>query len=215
MKIGFIGLAGSGKDTVAAMVAEQLRAKGEDFKIERFASPLKRAAELIFGSKFDDRDVKEVTVPIDPDAVLQHTFFILQEVLKFNSEQMDKAGELYAETIGLYDELSPRKYQQLLGSDIVREIDENVWAKRLNAVEYSMVIPDVRFPQEVAVCDHTVLVTRHPVPEGDLHVSERMAAEIQQRADAEHYVDFVIHNDAGFKELEAKVAFFIKHVLKK
>ena len=63
MRVGIIGFAGSGKDTIAKMLQEQLWEQGYCCGIERFASPLKDLARAVFGNDFDDRSVKEVLVP--------------------------------------------------------------------------------------------------------------------------------------------------------
>lgn len=214
MKIGLVGLAGSGKDTVALMLMEKLRdEQNTQFRIERFASPLKQVARLIFGKDFDERDVKEVVVPIDPDTVLDHTFYLLMEVLKFDDAQMDKAGELYADTIGQYNELSPRLYQQLLGTEIVRTIDPEAWVKRLARHKYDLLCPDVRFANEASIMDKLILIQRHPVPKGELHPSEVYAADLQSLDYPEQYVDYIITNDGTFQDLETKVSELAKRIL--
>lgn len=214
MRVGLVGLAGAGKDTVALMLMEKLRnGHNAQFSIERFASPLKQVSNLIFGDDFDERDVKEVVVPVDPDTVLYHTFHLLIEVLQFDDVQMDRASELYTATIGQYDELSPRLYQQLLGTEIVRAIDPEAWVKRLARRKSNLLCPDVRFANEASIMDKLILIQRHPVPKGELHPSEVFAADLQSLDYPEQYVDYIITNNGTFQDLEIKVSELAKRIL--
>lgn len=178
MKIGVIGLAGAGKDTFAEAVADAL---AEMVHITRYAAPLKAAAECVFGPKFDQREVKEVPVYLVGDAqdrMLEATFQMCRD-LGFDSAQMEKAGELYAETLGLYDYISPRKYQQLAGTEVVRAVQEDAFIRNIKNTDsgpYDLIVPDVRFENELL--DVNVLVIRNKPAAVAVHPSEQFAADL-------------------------------------
>lgn len=172
IKIGLLGLAGSGKDTAAEMLRDLT-----GYPIKRYADELKKAAKAVFGENFDNRDIKEIIHYVNPDHMLECTFQMLHTVL--NESEMDKASELYAEHLGLRSTISPREYQQILGTEIGRAIDPDVWTRKIKNFKGNCIVPDVRFPNELL--DHNILMIRHGVPKGIVHSSEALAADIQMQ----------------------------------
>ncbi|MEX0129692.1 hypothetical protein AB2T91_21095, partial [Clostridium butyricum] len=83
-KIGLIGLAGSGKDTVAVILQEALKDIGQEFEIALFAGLLKETAKAVFGDNFDDRDVKEVLIPFTFDLKLKVIVELCNLAIKLN-----------------------------------------------------------------------------------------------------------------------------------
>lgn len=178
MRIGILGLAGAGKDTTALLLQQALAEKGYTFKIDRFAAPLKDAARKVFGSNFDDRDIKEVPVPVDPDHMLEVVYWMCDS-LGFTDAEMDKASELFAETLGILDVCSPRKFQQLLGTDVVRVVRPTAWVDRISGLHGNYIIPDCRFENELQGTN--ILIARYgfvPKPE---HPSEHLAWDLTYR----------------------------------
>ena len=203
MKIGLIGLAGAGKDTVADMLIKVL----DGYTIDRYAKPLKVAAKTIFGDSFDDRDVKEATVDVDPDTVIEASFKALQSC-KLTFEENDKASELFFDHLGFKDRLSPREYQQVLGTEVGRATRSTIWSDRLTKSKRKLIIPDVRFVSELV--DYNILITRHPVSKGSVHPSELLATEMQLGLDESY--DYVIFNNSSLEHLQAEVNHLVNHL---
>lgn len=204
-KIGLIGLAGNGKDTVAVILQEALKERGLVFEIDRYAGLLKEAARQVFGENFDDRDVKEVDKFVDlylADKIIDATDYVY---LKLNRSDiaLDEWNALCQKHINSCTWMSPRKFQQLLGTEVGRALDENIWVNYLKNQDRNLIIPDVRFGNEDV--DFNILITRHPVPKGKLHASEVYAAELQLSDNPYDYVDYVIHNDGSIDDLKRKV----------
>lgn len=207
-KIGLIGLAGSGKDTVAVILQEALKDIGQEFEIDRYAGLLKETAKAVFGDNFDDRDVKEVLIPVTRklfDKIVDETIALANKLHVVNRDLWDV---LCMEHIDKLDEISPRLFQQLLGTEVGRAIDNDIWVNYLKQQDRNLIIPDVRFYNETV--QFNVLITRHPVPKGKLHASEVYAAELQLSDNPYDYVDYVIHNDGSIEELKHKVHQLVK-----
>ncbi|AFV51008.1 hypothetical protein Abp1_0033 [Acinetobacter phage Abp1] len=204
-KVGLIGLAGSGKDTVAVILQEALKERGQVFEIDRYAGLLKEAARQVFGENFDDRNVKEVDKFVDlylADKIIDATDYVY---LKLNRSDidLDEWNALCQKHIDSCTWMSPRKFQQLLGTEVGRAIDPDIWVNYLKNQDRNLIIPDVRFGNEDV--DFNILITRHPVPQGKLHASEVYAAELQLSDNPYDYVDYVIHNDGSIDDLKRKV----------
>lgn len=205
MKIGLIGLAGAGKDTVAVLLKQALEDIDQVFEIDRYAGLLKETAKAVFGERFDDRDVKEVLVPFDWDLRLKAIVGLVNLGAKLNLCQQEwrTYDRLCAEQFAELTEISPRLFQQLLGTEVGRAIDQNIWVDYLKHQDRNLIIPDCRFGNENV--DFNILITRHPVPKGTLHASEVYAAELQLSDNPYDYVDYVIHNDGSIEDLKHKV----------
>ena len=209
MKIGLIGLAGAGKDTAALLIQKILADNGRAYKIDRFAKPLKDAAREVFGDTFDDRDVKEVPVKVDQDTMIEASFKALRKC-RLNDAEMDKASELFFEHLGFCDYMSPRKFQQLLGTEVGRATRSTVWSDRITKSTVDLIVPDVRFDGEVV--DYNILITRHPVGVGSVHASEVLATEMQLGLNESY--DALFTNTGTIDELEAKLRTYIETLIK-
>lgn len=183
MKIGILGLAGAGKDTTALLLQQALADKGLTFKIDRFAAPLKDAARTVFGENFDDRDVKEVPVSVDPDHMLEIVFWMCDK-LGFTDTEMDAASSRFAETLGILEECSPRKFQQLLGTDVVRTVRPTAWIDRIASLKGNYIIPDCRFENELQGTNILVM-TPDTVPKPE-HPSEHLAWKLTHQVGIVH-----------------------------
>lgn len=210
MKIGLIGLAGAGKDTAAEILQRILAEHGKTYKIDRFAKPLKEAAREVFGDKFDDRDVKEVPVKVDQDIMIEASFKALRSC-RLTEDEMDKASELFFDHLGFCDFLSPRKYQQLLGTEVGRATRSTVWSDRITKSKANLLIPDVRFVGEMV--EHNILIVRKPIGFlGTVHSSELLATEMQLGLDNSY--DSLIFNGGNIDELESKLRTHIETLIK-
>ncbi len=102
--------------------------------------------------------------------------------------------------------ISPILVLQRLGTDLIRHhIHDDFWLDLMRirakaSTSPAIIIPDIRFPNELAACDITICITR-PIHDGidlaSLHISEV--------AHLDHHFDFTITNDGSIQDLEAKV----------
>ena len=174
MKIGIMGAMGAGKDTVGDMIADKL----ELDKI-RFAAPIKNITRNVFEFDFDDRAHKEVAIPFTDGmknaaigaCMLEYTT-TLKNYLGFEGFQqlLNKAREV----IIPLTEVSPRTFQQLVGTEIFRAIDPDVWLQPVLGSE-GVVCTDVRFVNEACLFDKIVVVLNPRVAPlaTDTHASEQ------------------------------------------
>lgn len=169
--IGITGLAGSGKDTLA----EGFMAYG--YMRWRFADPLKA---------------------------------MLRAMLAFSGEPASKIEAMVNDRLKetpspLLCGQTPRHAMQTLGTEWRNMIGSDLWNNimrerlRKRAPGSSIVIPDMRFPREVALLrefgGHLIRVTRAGVPQGS-HASEIYISELP--------VDLEIANDGSKAGLQAK-----------
>lgn len=209
MKIGLIGLAGAGKDTAALMIQQILADNGKYYHIDRFAKPLKEAARTVFGDSFDERDVKEIPAQVDQDTMIEASFEALRKC-RLSEHEMDKASELYFDHLGFWNYISPRKYQQLLGTEVGRTVRSTVWSDRITKSKSNLIVPDVRFAGELV--DYNILITRQPVGlHGNVHPSELLATEMQLGLDETY--DALFTNTGTLVELEAKLRTHIENLI--
>lgn len=232
-RIIIFGLAGAGKDTVSDMIRDKLAAKDLVVVQDRFARLLKETALAVFGSDFDERDVKEVGTIVStlslqiacdkmflklwPDDVVMRT----QATVKLLAVLMP-----YSTGINFYG-LSPRKFQQLLGTEVVRSVDANAWANETKARTTGKtyyVVSDGRFKNELLEpTDKLVYVFRSKKEEElkDLagHASEEFNLELYQKAvclDTSTKLEyngaefFIIDNLTDFEELALNVDDFLE-----
>ena len=183
MKVGILGLAGSGKDTFAKMLQEELATLGHCFSLESYAKPLKVLTSIIFDLTLDeleDRELKETPKEIDPDYAIQAVFNLLNKTLQFTPEELETASEKYFEVLGNKTNLSPREFQQLFGTDVVRATKSTAWVDYLQAKKGKLIVTDVRFENEV--CDENFIVLRHEAHNKPKHTSEHYAWGIQYQS---------------------------------
>lgn len=126
MIIGITGLIGSGKDTIASHLVEK-------YNYERYswATPLKDITATLFGW---DRDMLEGTTPQQ-------------------REKREQKDEWWSEKLG-FQNCTPRLILQLIGTEVMRDaLHKDIWIlagmKRI-AGKQNVVIPDTRFPNEIA-----------------------------------------------------------------
>lgn len=181
MKIGILGLAGAGKDTFAGMLQAALAARGHAFGTVKYATPIKeltrRAFRMPSTVDLEDRVLKETTLQVDQDRMMIEVYYTLNKVLKFTSDELDLAADLYAEHLAHYTELTPRKFQQILGTEIVRAVDPNAWVNVVKNMDADVIVTDVRFDNEL--CDYNILVQRFPIRQRPEHTSEHFAWDLQ------------------------------------
>ena len=176
MRIGITGLAASGKDTAAKILSEI-----SGIKVARYAAPLKQAALFVFGSTFDNRDTKDVRVPFYGTSLEDRAIEAaneLQHILFRDWSERDDFAERYMQIVHPQEELSPREFQQLVGTECARAVSSTVFQEYLIRTQSYAIIPDVRFKEEVDVLDWLIVIDRD-VPKLN-HPSEDLAWNLIQ-----------------------------------
>lgn len=212
MKLGLLGLAGSGKDVAAEILQRVLHEQGMHFEIKKYAGLLKEATRLAFGDNFDDRDVKEERVFVTPtlaDKIIDATDYIWLK-LGFGQEHFELFNDLCIKHIDSRTWMSPREFQQLLGTDVIRAIDPDTWVKYLTEQDGNYIISDVRFANELV--DYNVLLCRHGIADIAEHVSEGFTRSLLQdvaHMDAPYLHDYTLWNNGTLEELERNIRFMV------
>ena len=210
--IGLLGLAGSGKDTAAEILQRVLHEQGIHFEIKKYAGLLKEATRLAFGDTFDDRDVKEERVFVTPalaDNIIDATDYIWLK-LGFGQEHFELFNDLCIKHIDSKTWMSPREFQQLLGTEVIRTIDPDAWVKYLTEQDGNYIISDVRFANELL--DYNVLLWRDDVMGVEAHVSEDFARGLMHDVtflDAPYLHDYTLWNKGTLEELERNIRFMV------
>lgn len=216
MKLGFIGLPESGKDTAAEILQRVLREQGFEFEVKKYAGLLKEATRLAFGDNFDDRDVKEERVFVTPelaDKIIDATDYIWVK-LDLDPEHFELYNDLCVKHIDSKTWISPREFQQLLGTDVVRAIDPDAWVNYLKREDGNFIVSDVRFTNELL--GFNVLLWRtdkHLDNSGDnAHIAEGLAWQCMldvQYTDAPYLHDYTLWNDGTPEGLERNIRFMV------
>ena len=217
--IGLLGLAASGKDTAAEILQRVLREQGFEFEIKKYAGLLKEATRLAFGDNFDDRDVKEERVFVTPDLadkIIDATDYIWLKLYGDDPIAMDTYfydfTMLCQKHIDSRTWMSPREFQQLLGTDVVRTIDPDAWVKYLTEQDGNYIVSDVRFANELL--DYNVLLIRDN-PKPDIHSSEGFSASLVQDVlygDTPYLHDYTLWNKGTLVELERNIRFMVSTI---
>ena len=222
MRIGLIGLAGTGKDTVAGMLQEFT-----NLPCVAFATPLHDAALHTFGADCLNRENKEREYPFG-DKVFErfyayHIEFVsmLQEwygiITADNVSKMATIRNIFinADTKRVRETLSPRRLMQLYGTEYWREIAPDIFVYLLRNAYDNAIITDVRFANEAAICDLLIGVKRPNIAAVAGHSSETLAQMLDdmQECESSVIVEFynrpipcaVIDNNGTMDELRQKV----------
>ena len=158
MRIGITGLAGAGKDIPPEILSELAC-----IKVARYAAPLKQAALFVFGSTFDNRDTKDVRVPFYGTALEDRAIdavIELEHILFRTERERDEFAERFMQIVHPQEELSPREFQQLVGTECARAVSSTVFQDYLIRTRSYAIIPDVRFEEEADVLDWLIVIDR-------------------------------------------------------
>lgn len=180
MKIGILGLAGAGKDTFAKMLQQELLELGHDFTLDRYARPIKELTSRIFGLTLDEiehRVTKELPTRINLTVLINECNAMFQYILKFSPREVEQAQDLLYQYFAGCTELSPRQFQQLFGTDVVRAVRPTAWVDLLQCKDENLIVTDVRFENEL--CDYNCLVQRHQLNTRPQHTSEHFAWDLE------------------------------------
>ena len=180
-RIGIIGLAGAGKDTLADLIKAEFPELG--LHRDRFAAPLKTAARHVFGPHFDERDYKEVERPISTsleDRVIEASIQLAHELKLTEDEEQVFQDAVFEQGWTAGARLSPRRFQQVLGTECVRQARETAFVDRVAGAPGAIIVPDCRFGNETLVFNHLLLVVRPGVYLVSEHPSEALAKTLTQ-----------------------------------
>ena len=223
--IGVAGKARSGKSTVAEMT---------DFTVVALADPIKRAAKEFF--KFTDEQcwgsLKDVGDTRYPRVFMKHAWE-RRTTGKYECKGCGKVTQPYDDGSGPCQTfLKPRHVFQRLGTEMGRECFEDVWVNYLLDVagdvlleatyskesgvhwnpmrsQHGVVVPDVRFANEVAAIRKVggVIWRCHREGEG---IVESHSSETYEIPASD--VDVEIDNNGSLDELRKRVAGFMKEM---
>lgn len=215
MKVGILGLIGSGKDTFAELLQQELNPEG-NFSITRYARPLKDLTSRVFSipvTELENREVKETPMQVSRDKMIQEVCDTLYAVLRFDDEQMNRASELYFEHFMSNRMITPREFMQVFGTEVVRATKQNAWAEYLQRQPRNLIVPDTRFDNELL--DVNILVKRYADCPRPKHSSEQLAWDLQFRDDMPHYNVHEVENYRTnslqqLQEQAKKIALLIK-----
>ena len=218
MNIGLVGLKGVGKDTVAGIMKTVLEEQGYTVELHKFADTLKDMTRNVFGATFDDRDVKEERVFVTPElynAMIDELdkLDMLMRLSPLGSETM---WDIIEDVLLQRTWISPREFQQLVGTDVARAMNLNVWVDIAKAkVDHNNIniFTDVRFGNELL--DKNVLIVRDEVtPSSDegLHVSEKLAYDMTIVDVSRDY--YKLYNNCNIKSLELKVRMMLSVIMR-
>lgn len=226
MIIGLVGKAGVGKDTAA-----QILSKLKNMPIASFARPLHEAAKFVFGDDCLERDKKETPLPFGREGFgkLHDGWLIpfleteeVQFLIKDNDQIFyNQIWPVFNDPVtgNFYEQLSPRKFMQLLGTEYFRFCMDKFFVRLMQKSYKDVIIPDVRFKNEAEICDLLIGIHRD-VPSVNSHVSERFADFLIEdgpdekfgkiRCDGGEWSDYlIIYNTQDISDLEQKLQ---KHV---
>lgn len=225
MIIGLVGKAGVGKDTAA-----QILSKLKNMPIASFARPLHEAAKFVFGDDCLERDKKETPLPFGLEGFNKlHDGWLIpflkteevQFVIKENDQIFyNQIWPVFNDpaTGNFYEQLSPRKFMQLLGTEYFRFCMDKFFVHLMRMSYDDVIIPDVRFENEAAACDLLIGIYRD-VPSVNAHVSEEFAdLLIEGEDDGEKgiiivnnkWVDYlIVHNTQDISDLEQKLKKYV------
>lgn len=183
----YMGRKGAGKDTIAEQSASELQKQNYSILNLKLAQPLKDSCLRLFqivqpDVDIEDRDIKEQEFSFHFPVLMQHLLQDCQPILGFTTETdrnrlEDHISELmvnhsHESSAGKNDQLvkflpdnmvsiSPRKYQQMMGTEICRFFDNDIWINHLLRIvrelhqaeqkdkqERCLQITDVRFSNE-------------------------------------------------------------------
>lgn len=224
MIIGIVGKASVGKDTAA-----QILSKLKNMPVASFARPLHEAAKFVFGNDCLEREKKELALPFDREGFdKMHDGWLIPFLETDEVRFITKDDQIFYNQIypvfndpvsgNFYEELSPRKFMQLLGTEYFRFCMDKFFVRLMHNSYEDVIIPDVRFENEAAICDFLIGIYRD-VPSVNSHSSEDFAERLVDGADNDERglvtagnrkVDYlIVYNTQGIDDLERKLR---KHV---
>lgn len=228
-RIIIFGLAGAGKDTVAEMLKKHFPAA----ITKKFAGTIKKVAGEVFEANFDGRDVKEVATTLNLFQVYSACGMAFRDLWQ-DPEMRDKAMKQCIKVLVEYDpddtgyiRISPRKFQQLLGTEIVRHVEDAAWVNATKAETTGddlFIITDGRFENEIFSKEDKLVYVFRTKTQTEInalkgHSSEEFNVLLYNKAilldtstELEHNGNkfYILDNLTDFEELELNVRDFVE-----
>lgn len=147
MLIGLIGCKGSGKDTVADIIQKHMAANRT-----AFANKIKKVCAKHFNLQenlFHDQSLKEVALGKVEILGIVRCLEIMEDFGLGTDLTNDQRN--YLGTIALLEMTSPRVIMQIVGTQILRYMDNEVHIRtiELDKLEGTTIVTDVRMPNEL------------------------------------------------------------------
>lgn len=196
--IGITGLAGAGKDTLAAAMARQFARMGEPVCLAGFADPIREVCKAV-GLDPHTRETKEVKQTFSLDVFCDNLQHAIDTVLR-NRMTQDNRTRLYclmvehtahfvSEPVGSeytqYINISPREFMQVFGTEAGQAIHRRVWVDMATtswrARDGYVLVTDFRFPHEAPALDTVVTVINQRIQRVNNHVSEDLPYQLTSR----------------------------------
>ena len=186
MRIGLIGVAGAGKDTAAKILSDLT-----GIPVVSFAKPLHDAAIHIWGDKALNREEKEKEQIFGERSFEWFNDYHMAFLAKVNKTQnVITEGNLHKllalrglftdpVTGRIHENISPRKFMQLYGTEYWRSISPTVWVDLVCDEYDDCIVPDVRFTNEASVFDLLIVIKRDGVAPVSSHISEELAKQFK------------------------------------
>lgn len=210
IKIGVMGLLGSGKSTFGEMLLKRLQENYCRWTHDSYAAPIKDLCCEILGVSLgfiENRHTKEAVMDFNYDKEMEDALYnYLKDELKFFGVELSEALRRLRSNFSHLDEISPRQFLQYFGTNVVRAVDSDAWVKLLHR-KYNfrpVLITDVRFDNEYV--DVNYLICRFTDVERPEHPSEHLAWDLQFDDKFETSSRVVkVYNTSSLEALEALV----------
>nr|DAP77650.1 MAG TPA: deoxynucleoside monophosphate kinase [Caudoviricetes sp.] len=178
MRIGFMGLAGVGKDTAAKLLHEM-----SGIPLIAFAKPLHDAAIHVFGADALERDNKERELPFTKEMFERfysyHIGFLQKVQTQYGvitADNLALPSKRFYDVFGNLTTLSPRKLMQLYGTEYWRAERPTLFVDLVRDNFQDAIVTDVRFENEAAICNVLIVIKRNGIKPVAGHTSEAFAA---------------------------------------
>lgn len=178
MHIGFMGLAGVGKDTAAKLLHEM-----SGIPLIAFAKPLHDAAIHVFGADALERDNKERELPFTKEMFERfysyHIGFLQKVQAQYGvitADNLALPSKRFYDVFGNLTTLSPRKLMQLYGTEYWRAERPTLFVDLVRDNYQDAIVTDVRFENEAAICNVLIVIKRNGIKPVAGHTSEAFAA---------------------------------------
>lgn len=211
--LGFTGYAGAGKDTLAEMVADELKKSGFEIEFLSFADPIRSIADDLGFTPYA-RETKEIYSEVMfPDfeqalmeAIERNLSGLVSDddlamLFAYTLDELREQGNLCGDTLTI----SPRRLCQIIGTEGGRAVRDSFWEEVLSAqteVDADEIVPvvflvtDVRYPNEAEIPNRLVYVGRDDVAPVADHESEQHIKSI-----AENVAHDAVSNNGTLEEL--------------
>ena len=210
MRIGIVGLAGTGKDTVAQMLAEL-----SGLPTVALAKPLHDAAIHIWGKDCLERDQKEQQQIFGTNVFEWFYNWHIKRLSEWDKTygivtettlpKLGLIGTIFSKVGKVQETISPREFMQLYGTEFWREVHPEIFIKLLRDQYENCIVSDVRFENEAAICDRLIVVKRNGVEPVNAHKSEIFATRFHEGSVP--YV--IIENNGTLDDLKETVKKYI------